>query len=190
MTAIILAGGKSSRMGIDKGLLELYGKPLVQHSIETVNYITNDIIIISNQRGYDKFGLPVYEDYFKSKGPAGGIYTGLLHSTSKYNLVLGCDMPYLSNALLKYLAGFCKPGFDAYVPVVGKNPQPLCAIYTANCAEMLKTAIEKGQLKMVSLIKEWNTNYIKISSKLKFYSPYLFANINTRQDLVKLISHI
>ncbi len=82
-TGIILAGGKSSRMGEDKGLVLLNGKPMIQYVIEALKGVVSDIIIISNNASYNKFGIPVYPDIIKDKGPVGGIFTGLHHSKTQ-----------------------------------------------------------------------------------------------------------
>ena len=103
ITGVILAGGKSSRMGTDKGLLELNGKPLIQYAIDTLKSIGLEIIIISNNSDYEQFGFPVYPDIIPDKGPIGGVYTALSYSSTEKNLIVSCDTPFLSKKLLNYL---------------------------------------------------------------------------------------
>ena len=102
-TGIILAGGKSSRMGEDKGLALLNGKPMIQHIIEALENSVSDIIIISNNTAYSEFGYPVYSDIIKDKGPVGGIYTGLSHSNTDKNICLSCDVPLISSEFITWL---------------------------------------------------------------------------------------
>ena len=182
-TIIILAGGKSSRMGQDKGLMLFNGQALVEHIIGIAKQLSNKIIIISNQKKYNKFGIPVFEDIYKEKGPVGGIHSGLYYSKTENNLVVGCDMPYLSSKLLNHLLINIKPGFDAIVPRFNNLPEPLCAVYFKSCTKKLEECIESGQLKMMDIIRLWNTNYVDITSDLNFFSTYLFTNLNTQQEL-------
>ena len=81
ITGVILAGGKSSRMGFDKGLAILNGKPMIQYVIDVFEKLGLDIIIISNSPGYETFGYPIYNDLIPEKGPVGGIYTCLLYTS-------------------------------------------------------------------------------------------------------------
>ena len=107
MTAIILAGGKSSRMKQDKGLILLQGKMMIEHIIEKAKEVTESIIIITEDPAYLQFGLPCFADTFPGKGPLAGIYSGLLHSSTVKNLVLGCDTPFLSGRILAALRDHC-----------------------------------------------------------------------------------
>ena len=99
ITTIILAGGKSTRMKEDKGLIHFNGKMLVEVVIDAVKKITTNIIIITSTPAYKQFGCTCIEDEIKEKGPLGGILTGLANSSTKKNLVVGCDMPFLSHTL-------------------------------------------------------------------------------------------
>jgi len=185
-TIIILAGGKSSRMGQDKGLMLFDGQLLVEHIIGIAKQISNEIILISNQKKYNKFGIPVFEDIYKKKGPAGGIHSGLYYSKTENNLVVGCDMPYLSFKLLDHLLNNIKPEFDAIVPRFNNLPEPLCAVYFKSSIKKLEECIESGQLKMMDIIRLWNTNYVDINRDLNFFSSNLFTNLNTQQELKML----
>ena len=80
ITSIILAGGKSSRMGQDKGFLGLEGKPMIQYGIETAQRLSNHIVVIANNKSYHSLGVPVFPDVYIKKGPLGGIHSGLTHS--------------------------------------------------------------------------------------------------------------
>ena len=96
ITVIVLAGGKSSRMMKDKGLILFNDKTLIEHSIEKVKKVAAHIFIITTNSAYQQFGYPCIEDELKERGPLGGIFTGLVHSSTQKNLVIGCDMPFLS----------------------------------------------------------------------------------------------
>src|SRR5690606_17235614 len=99
----ILCGGKSTRMQTEKGLVCLDNKPFIQHIIDAVKPITNTIILVTNNPDYKKFGCKTIEDVYEDKGPVGGIYTALLHSHSVNNLILSCDVPFITTEILKTL---------------------------------------------------------------------------------------
>src|SRR5690242_9714711 len=101
--AIILAGGQSKRMGSDKGLMLFKSKPLVSYVINALRSVTSNIIIVTSNNEYQQFGFKCIEDEFANKGPLAGIYTGLKNSSSEKNILVGCDMPFLSTSLLTNL---------------------------------------------------------------------------------------
>ncbi len=182
ITGIILAGGKSSRMNHDKGLLLLDGKPLVEHVISQAQKVCTSIMIISNQSGYEKLKFPVHEDLLKDCGPMAGIYTGLYYSQTAHNLVLGCDIPFVNEGLLQYIIeGF--DNFDAVIPTSGDLLQPLCGAYNKQCMEKLKEALDSKNYKIQDVIKLLNRKLLVIDKGLSFYSEHLFTNINTESAL-------
>ncbi|MCH8316896.1 MAG: molybdenum cofactor guanylyltransferase [Bacteroidetes bacterium] len=186
ITAIILAGGKSLRMGKDKGLLQLNGLTFVERIYRVVSKVCAEVIIVAKQDGYEYLGLPVFSDIYEDKGPAGGIHTGLFHSKSKFNIVVSCDMPFLSSDLLKFLLSYTGKNYDVIVPRHRGKLQPLCAVYSKNCFCQLELFIQQNQLKMMNIIEQLNTKYVDINSTLDFYSPYLFMNVNNQRDLVMI----
>ena len=103
ITGIILAGGKSSRMGTDKGFLVLKGKSFIQHSIDVLKPLVSEIIIVSDNPEYDAFNFKRIEDIIKDAGPIAGICSGLKASSSQYNLVLSCDIPLIKAEILQKL---------------------------------------------------------------------------------------
>ena len=103
ITGIILAGGKSSRMGTEKGLILYKNKPFVKHIIEAMKPLVNNIIIICNTRAYERFGFKCYEDLIKNTGPLAGIYTGLSYSKTDNNLIVSCDIPLVNTVVLQKL---------------------------------------------------------------------------------------
>jgi molybdopterin-guanine dinucleotide biosynthesis protein A len=116
VSAVILAGGKSRRMGRDKALLEFDGKTLIERVIERVRTVSDDIIIVCNDVDtYAKFGVRIVTDVIPGKGSLGGLYSGMLAAREEYALALACDMPFLNDALLRYLI-FLTPGFDVVIP--------------------------------------------------------------------------
>ena len=186
ITGIILAGGKSSRMGTDKGLVNLKGHSLINHVIQVVNLMCDDIIIISNQPRYKNLGVPVFEDILKNKGPVGGLHSGLRHSKTQYNLLVACDMPNISFDLIKFVLDNVDGTEDAVVPLNNNQPEPLCGVYAKNCIAQLEKAIDENRFKMQEILKNLNTKYISVDESLPFYTSELFMNVNTMEDLDKI----
>src|ERR1035437_7677768 len=96
LNGYILAGGKSSRMGTDKGLLVFNKKTIIQHVIAQLKPVVKEVIIVSNNRDYEKFGVKVIADIIKNIGPAGGIHAALSHSNTNHNFIVSCDMPFIT----------------------------------------------------------------------------------------------
>ena len=183
ISAIILAGGKSSRMMRDKGLITLHNKPLIKHVIETVKRITENIIIISANPTYKQFGYPCFEDSIKDKGPLSGILTGLINSTTQKNFVIGCDMPFLSTHILRKLINNCKD-FDVILAEHNSLAEPLCGIYDKSCIPHFKLLLDQNQLKIMVALEGLKTRVISFD-KEDWFVGNEFANINTIEELKK-----
>jgi len=183
ITVILLAGGQSSRMGKDKGLIEFNGKPLIEHITEKVRLITDSVFIITNQPGYDRFGFPCFPDIKKDCGPIGGIFTGLHHSSTLKNLVLSCDTPFIPHHLIKHLVE--QSGVeDALVPRYDEKTEPLCGVYDRNCKETLKMLIDERELKLQNALEKLNTRFLDLH-RFDDFDKRWFANINTPDELEK-----
>lgn len=186
ITGIVLSGGKSSRMGREKGLCEFNGKMLVQYAIEALKPFCERIIIIANIAGYEKFSYEVFTDKIKDLGPIGGIYTGLSYSKTEDNFVLSCDMPMISNQLIEYIL-LNRKQKQIVVPSNDGYFEPLCAFYHYDIYSQLKPAIDHQEYKLVDFIKTTNFRELKIDKQLDFYHPLLFANINSDKDFQSIL---
>ncbi len=178
VTAIILAGGKSTRMGEDKGLMKLDGKLMIQYVIDVLKQITNQIIIISNNLEYEQLGYPVFADEIKGKGPLAGIYTGLLNSKTSLNLVLSCDVPYIKTELLEFLIEKSQ-GYDVTIPEKDGQTHQLIGVFDKSCEEGFKSAIDNNCLKLISAYESLNLNVVDANQ----FDEKLFRNINTKNDI-------
>jgi molybdopterin-guanine dinucleotide biosynthesis protein A len=183
ITAIILAGGKSTRMKNEKGLILFGKKTLVEHVIESLKKITNNIIIITQNPGYEKFGYPCYADLFQDKGALGGIYSGLTYSTTQKNLVVGCDMPFLSEKLLSELINETGEEDVLLTEHMGKA-EPLCSIFDKNCITHIRSLIEKNQLKITDALQNLITRVISFDNE-EWFKGNEFTNINSIEELKK-----
>ncbi len=183
VTGIILAGGKSSRMGTDKGLQNLCGRPLISYSIQVLSAFCSEIIISSSSDVYDLFGYKVVADKFPGIGPMGGIYSALSDSKTEKNLVLSCDLPFVSEELLHFILEKTS-GYQVAVPWQGnQHYEPLCGFYSNSVKDEMRNFIQKGNYKLPDLFEEISINKLVINNRLEFYTESLFLNVNSKHDL-------
>ena len=181
ISCVILAGGKSSRMGTDKGLMDFNGKPMIQHIIDLVQKYFSDVMIISNNDSYKKFNLPVYPDEFQGSGPVVGILTGLTKSSTAWNFVVACDLPFLNSEILELLISN-RNGYDAVVPFHHGNPEPMCAMYNKSCLPAFKNNIASGVFKIQDAFPLFYVNYLQMQGHL-FHDKNPFINLNSKEDI-------
>ncbi|MDC0338002.1 molybdenum cofactor guanylyltransferase [Flavobacteriales bacterium] len=184
-TGIILAGGKSSRMGEDKGLVLLNGKPMIQYVIEALKEVVSNIIIISNNASYNKFGVPVYSDIIKNKGPVGGIYTGLYHSTTELNFCISCDVPMVSSDFIFWLLN--KSGnASVTLPMCKDKVHQMIGVYSKQVLSYFKESAEKEHLKLSQVNKDMDCKIIDIEKEYANFDDLIFSNINTKNELISI----
>jgi len=188
ITGIILAGGKSSRMGMDKGFCAVNGKPMIQYAIDALEGVCDSIVISSNNPDYELFNLPVIPDIIKDIGPMGGIYTCLKHSETEYNYFLSCDMPMVSVDLIKHILDQ-KENFDAIVPLWNNYPEPMCAYYNKSVIGTIENLIDSNNYKLQEILNYVNHKSVEISPLLDFYTDRLFVNVNCSADLKDIIDN-
>lgn len=184
VTGIILAGGKSSRMGAEKGLQELCGKPLIHYAIKALSGLCNTIIISSSSEAYKSLGYKVVADEFPGIGPMGGIYSTLKQSETEANLVLSCDLPFVPTELMSYILENSK-GCKVAVPWMGNQQyEPLCGYYNLSVLDQMSAFIQSKNYKLPDLFDEISINRLVINNKLAFYNDSMFLNVNSKHDLV------
>lgn len=179
ITGIILAGGKSSRMGNEKGLIIYKNKPFVEHIIEAMSPLVDNIIIISNNKAYESFGFKCYEDLIKNTGPLAGIYTGLRYSKTNNNLIVSCDIPLIKTVVLQKLIDQKNDASEVIqLQSQGKN-MPLIALYKKSCEVIFMEELHQNQKKVQKALKKCNVKTVIIDGSLE----QVTANINTPEDL-------
>ena len=187
MTGIILAGGKNSRMGINKAFLEIDGTRVIDNILAVYRKIFSEIIIVTNDPlSYTEFSETlIVTDIYKEKGALGGIYTGLFYAAYDYSFVAACDMPFLNEDFIIYLTEQTDK-FDIVVPELPEGFQPLHAIYSRICLSHIKKLLIANKLKIAGFYKEVRLLSIP-EEKIKPFSKdeRLFLNVNTRKDLEK-----
>ena len=190
INCIILAGGKSVRLGRDKIAEKLGAASLLEHVISCIEPLTSRIIIVTaNERRFDQFAsrqdITVVSDIIPGQGSLGGIYTGLVTSDKDYNLVLAADMPFLSGSLLRHMIEV-SDGFDFILPRIGTYYEPLHAIYSRNCIQPIETIFSQGKRVIIELFNHVRVRYIEKEEIDQFDPEHLsFFNINTPEDLEK-----
>ena len=142
ITGIVLAGGKSSRMGTDKGMMMLNGKRFIDHIFNALVPVVDTVMIIANNDNYHRFNYPVYEDIIKDCGPMGGIYTGLVKSQTEKNIVVSCDIPFITTDTLSYIISRIDNS-DIIIPEHEGKLEPLCAIYKKNVRKNLGNYLKR-----------------------------------------------
>jgi len=186
VTGIVLAGGLSRRMGTDKSMISLNGRPMIEHAIEAIKPLCGQVVISSNQCTYDFTGCEVWEDELPERAPIIGIYSCLKRSQTEVNILLSCDMPLMSTQMLQYLLEK-SANSDITVPVHGDHfIEPLCGIYKKSSLCILKEYIDKGNYRLNECIRSASAQLVKVDEKLPFYSVDLFSNINTPEDYHKI----
>lgn len=179
ITGIILAGGKSSRMGTDKGFLLLKDKPFVQYSIETLKPLVTEIIIVSDNSEYDVFNLKRVNDITKNAGPVAGICSGLEASSTDYNLILSCDIPLVSSEILqKLIKSIDETSEIIQIESNGKS-MPLIAIYRKQIIPKFKALLHEDERRLRVAIRSCNSKNIVLEKEYEFST----MNVNTQNDL-------
>lgn len=183
VTGIILAGGKSSRMGHEKGLQLLGGKPLISYAVQALSGICNRIIISSSSEGYGSFCHKVVADEIPGIGPMGGIYSALKQSKTENNLVLSCDLPFVSAELLSFILEKAE-GYQVAVPWMGnQHYEPLCGFYSLSILDKMNDFIVNGNYKLPDLFDEICINKLILNKEMAFCRENLFMNVNSKHDL-------
>jgi molybdopterin-guanine dinucleotide biosynthesis protein A len=182
--AFIMAGGESSRMGRPKALLPLNGAALILHMARTIECISRAPVVIGPPAIYEPVGLRAIGDEFPGAGPLGGIATALGAAENPWNFIVACDLPYLTNAWLEYIAGraLASPA-DAVIPMSPRGAEPLCAMYHRRCDGPIRDALAAGTRKITDALGGVRVESITPSEWKAFDSEgYLFKNMNSPAD--------
>jgi molybdopterin-guanine dinucleotide biosynthesis protein A len=188
ITAFILSGGKSSRIGTNKSFLLLDGKPLIQILIELLDSIFSDVVTSSNEPelyGFTK--KEIIQDIFFARGPLSGIHSALSSTSSERNFIISCDMPFISKELIVYLTDY-KTDSKILLPKADGRIQPLCGIYSKSVLPdvenlLIESSNPRSSLKgsVYELITRIPPEIIDVTGT-NFYHSDLFLNINTHED--------
>jgi molybdenum cofactor guanylyltransferase len=187
MTGVVLIGGKSERYGSDKVLSQFKGKQLIEHVVETIQPLFDEIILIGHKRkGLENFR--VVEDIRPGCGPLGGIYTALMSTDAEYCFVCATDMPNLNAGLISYMISRAE-GHDIVMPMWSKGREPLHAIYRRSVIPYAASLLDQKILRIFTLIDQVDTLFIPEETISMYGDPFvLFSNINTQHDMSRITS--
>jgi molybdopterin-guanine dinucleotide biosynthesis protein A len=181
-TGIILSGGKSLRMGQDKGLMAFEGKPMIQHVIDHIEPLCDQILISANKEEYNRLGYPVIKDDIRDIGPAGGIISCLPHARHEKCIIISCDLPLASTSFIQKLIKL-SDNYEITLPEYDGNIQPLCGIYQTDIYERFQKIVQTGQLTMKYLVGQFNLNVVHESLLPGINFRSQLRNINYKDDL-------
>ncbi len=190
VSAFILAGGKSSRMGRDKAFLEIDGSTLLARALKTCRSVTPNPFIVGDAAKFAGFA-PVIEDEFHDCGPLAGIHAALRHSATELNFMLAVDLPFVTPDFLRFLIAKAESS-DMLVtaPVSGGRNQPLCAVYRRDFADLAESALCQGHNRIDRLFTPDVVQTIPEEAWVSLGFPTnMFHNLNTPEDLaaIKLV---
>jgi molybdopterin-guanine dinucleotide biosynthesis protein A len=188
ISCIILAGGKSLRLGYDKVLEKVGSKSLLEQVISHIDSFSKNIIIVTAEErtftslaGHPK--VKIVSDILPGQGSLGGIYTGLVKSDSFHNLVVAADMPFLNESLLRFMIEV-SDGFDFVLPRVNNLFEPLHAVYSRNCIAPIESIVRRGRKVIIDLFEYVKVRFVEAEEVDRFDPNHLsFFNINTMEDL-------
>ena len=183
VTAFVLAGGKSSRMGRDKAFLQLEGRTLLSLALEAASAVAANVWIVGSAAKFAAFA-PVVEDIYAERGPLAGIHAALAGTATDLNLIMAVDLPFLQSGFLQYLISQArKSPAVVVVPKAGGGLQPLCAVYRRHFAEVAERSLRAGRNRIDSLFAEVNTRIIEPEElEQNGFEQEMFRNLNTEQD--------
>ena len=170
--------------GADKASLPLDGRRIIDRQVEVLRPISDSILVVGGEPGrFLDLDVHVVPDAYPGCGALGGIYSALMASNSPWTLVVACDMPFLSLPLLRRLVQPPATDVDLVLPRTHEGPQPLCAVYSARCADAVRQRIERGLLKAATLAEDVRVEEIG-PEELAAYDPdgLMFVNVNTPHD--------
>lgn len=184
-SAVILAGGNSSRMGFDKQLITVNRIKLIDNIINKLNKEFDEIIIVTNNPEYYKnLKCKVISDEVKGKGPLSGIHVALKNASSEYVYFTACDMPIINNKYIKYIKYKITNDVDACVTLIRGFVEPFNSFYSKRLIKSIENQFKKEKKSINALIQDKNCIYIK-EDEARIFSPdfSMFLNLNTREDL-------
>jgi molybdopterin-guanine dinucleotide biosynthesis protein A len=182
---IILAGGQSQRLGRDKSLLPVGGEPLLARTVRRLAPLSDDLIVVTNHPNrYEPLGLPVrlIPDERRGVGSLMGIYSGLRAARHGLALAVGCDMPFLNVALLRYMLGLA-PGYDVVIPRLEGFVEPLHAVYSQACQAPMERLLAAGRRQIIAFFGQVQVRHVEEDEIDRFDPQRLsFVNVNTPEN--------
>jgi molybdenum cofactor guanylyltransferase len=191
VSAFILTGGASSRMGVPKGLLQFGGQPLIVRIARLVDPLVSSVTLVGPTEPYAPIGLRVIADQQfggpsedRTVGPLAGIASALTVTQTEWNLILACDLPYLTSEWLDWLvARATVSSAEIIMPRTAGGPEPLAAVYRRECAQPIIEALERGTRKVTDAMEQFRMEFIAEKDWLHIDpSGRVLRNMNAPED--------
>ncbi|MGV8964002.1 MAG: molybdenum cofactor guanylyltransferase [Candidatus Saccharimonadaceae bacterium] len=185
ITGVILAGGQSRRMGFNKAVAEMQGESMLIRMIDKLKEVTQNIVVSSGSITYPNIPWLQISDEHPQCGPLGGIYSVLKVSNTSLNLVVSCDIPLVSIAILKYIVASAAVSDSVITVPIDQDGQihMTCAVYRKDVLPFLEQQIHSHAFKMKDLLDLVSVKYIKISREHPLYHEHAFMNVNYPSNL-------
>ncbi|MDY7030849.1 MAG: molybdenum cofactor guanylyltransferase [Thermodesulfobacteriota bacterium] len=190
MTGVILAGGRSKRIGRNKAFLEINGKKIIDRIVDIFKVTFHEVILVTNTPlEYLNLDLRIVTDLIPDKGALGGIYTGLFYASSQHIFVSACDMPFPNREFIDHIISKADD-FDVVVPHSEDGFQPLHSVYSKRCMRHMETLMKSDRLKITEFYRKVRVREMNVK-EIRPFDPdgTLFFNINTPEDLERAMSN-
>jgi len=194
ITGVILAGGKSKRMGCDKATLQVHNRLLIEYPLRVFNELFKQTLIVTNVRLLKTLknelksyrNIKFYKDIFPGHGALGGIYTALINSDTPFVFVTACDMPFINREFVEYMTQLAVKSqeYDIIIPMSSGGIETLHAIYKRSLVRLIREYLKKNNNKIKEFFNYVTISYVPEEIVKKFESDErMFKHINTPQDL-------
>ena len=192
ISAVILAGGQSRRLGRDKAVESIGGLPLIRRVIERVEQVASEVLVVvaDSSRGEE---LPldprhrVVPDRYPGTGSLGGIFSGLDAASNPWVVAVACDMPFLNLSLIGRMLAL-REDMDVVVPLIEGRPEPTHALYAKTCLPFIEPKLRDRQLKISGFYDQVRVHYVPEEEVASMDPQFLsFFNVNTPEDLDKAL---
>ena len=189
-SAVVLVGGKSSRMGSAKAFLRFDDEPILVHIVRTLSRMFSEVIVVAApEQELPPLPVMVVRDQVAHQGPVGGLCYGLRATGTDFSFVTSCDVAFLNPELISYLVSRI-PEYDVVVPHWQQRAQPLHAVYRRSVLPLLEGQLERGQLRPVYLFDRVRTCRVDEEEIRRFDPDGLsFLNMNTPEDYEEALRH-
>jgi molybdenum cofactor guanylyltransferase len=182
-TTIILAGGRSTRMGENKACMPFRGKPLFRYPLDLALSLSSGIIISANDRQPEYDGFRVVSDILPVSAPLAGVHAGLKSSRTTWNLILSCDMPHLTNGLIERLTEALDDDLMLVIPGHEGFLEPLCAFYHRDLTPVIESNFRAGRISMLDLPVLVPHRIVELNDLTPAECAVIFTNLNEKKDL-------
>lgn len=188
LTGVVLAGGRSKRMGMDKATLRIQGETLFQRQLDAFREVFSRVLIAGDRPDLASPEVPCVPDLYPGSA-LGGLYTGLSAAGTPNIFAAPCDMPFPDTDMIRFIVSHRTSAYDAVVPRTSAGMEPLFAVYSRKCLPVMKSLLEEGNYRILDIYERVNVLFIEEGSLPPGWERALL-NINTRENLEHIMLDI